>query len=80
MATIIRDGECCEDCALYIANGDHPRGRDIVADIVRHLGTARGLVLDWGEDDSEPWFSWRQCECCGDTDGGNRLRFVQFDA
>ena len=29
--------------------------------------------------DTEPWFSWSPCECCGSTLGGDRYRMIAVD-
>ena len=37
-------------------------------------GDLRALEAGWecGDIFEEPWFSWRRCNCCGSTLGGNR--------
>ena len=69
---VVYEGECCEDCALYIANGD---ATDEHAARVDSNWPDGGLVLACAED-CEGWFSWSECDCCGSRLGGNRHPFA----
>ncbi len=67
--------EVCTDCVCLIANGEatDSDGNDIAPAL------AAATVERWGRtcivlgDDDEAHFSWRPCEACGGTLGGDRL-------
>jgi hypothetical protein len=65
----------CQDCLLYVANGDEPDDRDIEADIQDYLGHASGLIC-CGDTENDNEFSWRVCECCGSHLGGSRHELI----
>jgi hypothetical protein len=82
MATIDADElEFCVDCTMLIANGEcyDSDGNDIGAEVAdRQMaiwGTgwdgAYGLTLNCPED-CDGYFTWRACDGCGSTLGGDR--------
>lgn len=76
MATVIYEGECCEDCLLYLANGE---AEGVDCDTLQAAISARhpvGHPVPACEEDCEGWFSWRECQCCGSQLGGNRHPFA----
>lgn len=72
MVKVIFEGECCEDCMLMIANGD---GEQDTADAIAKRHPIGHAVMACAED-CEGWFSWRACEACGSSLGGNRHPFA----
>lgn len=70
----------CQDCALFIANGDEPEdGTDIPAAIKREVGDRVGhfaLGIAATEEDpegrGEEEFSSQECELCRSTLAGSR--------
>jgi hypothetical protein len=75
MATVTHDGlAICVDCVMLIANGE---GTDEHCALVTARWGAR-LVLAC-EDDCEGWFSWRDCDGCGSSLGGDRHAAVGFE-
>lgn len=69
----------CQDCMLFLANGDLPESRpDLPADIDRQwnagTGPAWDLTPEWGEGS----FSWQGCECCGSRLGGDRYAATAY--
>ena len=61
--------EGCDDCVMFLANGDEPEDRDdLAADIAAQWP---GYDLS-PTGDGESWFSWSACGVCGCTLGGNR--------
>ena len=63
----------CEDCVMYLANGDIPEERpDLADDIAAQWPNDKDLVI--GTDTDE--FSCRPCDCCGSRLGGSRTSFV----
>ena len=66
----------CVDCYVFAANGDlsalalNPETED-----QRRTAVTEGFERLGGyavAGDSEPWFSWHECECCRDGLGGDR--------
>ncbi len=54
----------CDDCDVKLdSDGECPECKKQLGDM----------------DRPEPYFSWRSCECCGDTDGGNREDYIAFN-
>lgn len=78
MTTIVVDEMmACQDCLLFIANGDLPEDNDhLVAEIEAHLSLKPGQYLVCGDSEKDDEFSWRACECCGSTLGGSRHHVV----
>jgi hypothetical protein len=68
----------CQDCLLYVANGDIPEDRDadeFEADIEATVGHPSGMI-SCGDSDLDDEFSWSACECCGSRLGGSRHQLV----
>lgn len=73
------DLEACQDCILFIANGDEP-------DDNPHEWSPELIEAHWpsetynlclgGDETTEEHFSWRACECCGSRLGGSRYPVV----
>ena len=65
------DVEICTDCLFLIANGEGP---DDVAERLAANWPVGTITLgrSGDTDDSEPWFSWQECDGCGSTLGGDR--------
>jgi hypothetical protein len=79
MATETTALEVCSDCLFWLANGEvtDSNGDDITAAHVAKMVTVWGEGFDItpgsiGADDGEAFFSWRQCDGCGSTLGGDR--------
>lgn len=74
MATInMADLEFCPDCVQMIANGE---GTDAHSEAMIELwgegiNGVLGLTLNCPED-CDGYFTWRSCNGCGDTLGGDR--------
>lgn len=81
------DLEICADCLFYLANGEvtDAEGNDITAEHAAKMAARWGteFAITPGslecarcspEDGAscEPWFSWRRCDGCGSTLGGDR--------
>jgi hypothetical protein len=64
--------DICDDCLMFLANGDVPDNRPNLPDEIDGLWTGFDVVLS-GSEESEPFFSWRPCGCCGSRLGGNRV-------
>jgi hypothetical protein len=80
MVEVVSELMACQDCLLYVANGDVPEdGRDIEADIQAEIGAPSGR-LACGDSDKDDEFSWRPCECCGSPLGGSRHHLVLLSA
>lgn len=63
----------CEDCTMYLANGDIPEERpDLASDIATQWPNDSDLVISNEIEE----FSWRPCDCCGSRLGGPRTSFV----
>ena len=75
----------CQDCLLYLANGDVPEdsdddfGRHMAASIERELNGRKGTFSPGVQptvDDPEGYgfeeFSYSSCELCNSTPGGSR--------
>ena len=77
MVKVIDKLMACQDCLLYVANGDLPEddSTDIEAAIQDHLGVPSGRLC-CGDADQDEEFSWSQCECCGSRLGGSRHQLV----
>ena len=75
MATVTHDLDVCTVCIHLIANGEYDDGTDAAEKC------SAGQVAKWGDlavhmvlgDTEDTWFSMRDCEGCGDTDGGDRF-------
>jgi hypothetical protein len=66
----------CQDCLMYVANGDLPDYRDnLESDIQGHIGVPSGR-LTCGDSDKDDEFSSSPCECCGSRLGGSRHQLV----
>ena len=66
----------CDDCALYLANGDVPEERpNLPAEIAGQWPHDNDLAI--GDETDE--FSWRQCDCCGYWLGGSRTSFAVLE-
>jgi hypothetical protein len=76
MEIAYEDLDCCEDCLMYLANGDVPEERPNLVDDIRKewpsWGTEFDLVIGGDETDE---FSWSSCDCCGSRLGGARYKF-----
>jgi hypothetical protein len=48
-------------------------------DVVLECSECPKCGKDGGEIPVEPYFSWRRCECCGSTLGGNREDYVAWN-
>jgi hypothetical protein len=65
----------CQDCAMFIANGDLPEG-----DCAAILGGVDDVLpaqwcLDSGENgEGDVEFSSSSCDCCGSSLAGSRFR------
>ena len=71
MADII-ELEGCTDCVMYLANGELPEDANgWSADAVDRKWEGYNICVA-GDENSEESFSWRSCEVCGSTLGGNR--------
>ena len=66
----------CDDCTLYLANGDVPEDRpNLPAEIHGQWPHDSDLVIG---DESEE-FSSQNCDCCGSSLGGARTSFVVLE-
>ena len=63
----------CDDCTLYLANGDIPEDRPTLADEI-HAQWLDESNLILGSETEE--FSWQDCDCCGSSLGGSRTAFA----
>lgn len=72
------NAEACVDCVMYIANGDVPDEQfleEFDNTVLWYNGWAGEDTEDEDyEDTNDLGFTWRQCECCGSTLGGNRYK------
>jgi len=71
----------CVDCASLIANGEVSDGaEDVTAEHAAKVDArwARYELVLSGSEDFEPYFSWRPCDGCGSTLGGDRFEAVAF--
>lgn len=67
----------CVDCLCYIANGDVPEDRPTLPQDIAANWPEPGLYIVIAcEEECEGWFSWRSCDICGATLGGNRHPFA----
>jgi hypothetical protein len=67
MRTEWAEGEVCVDCAMWHANGDTSGIDDPEHEARVRLVTQHVII-------GEPvGFSWRRCEACGDSRGGDRF-------
>jgi len=48
-------------------------------DVAAFMETEGINCLTTGPEESESFFSWRECECCGDTKGGDREKASGFN-
>jgi hypothetical protein len=72
MATLQYTMMACQDCLVFIANGDEPEDSDWCAELISaHIGRDSGFVC-CGDSDQDDEFSWSPCECCGSQLGGSR--------
>lgn len=79
MAEVLYEGECCEDCAQYIANGETPVDMSEAATDVwlAHVTerNPKGHACLTCEDACES-FSTSPCGYCGSKLGGARHSFA----
>jgi hypothetical protein len=74
----------CDDCLIFVANGEEPDGRDDLTDDIESVWPSAEWSLGCGHDEPERdeseepddslGFSWQPCECCGSRLGGNRSK------
>jgi hypothetical protein len=78
--TVTYEGECCDDCICFLANGDcgtPERTAEIAAAIEGNWSQDEvGHMCANCDEDCEGQFSWRPCEACGSTWGGGRHKFA----
>jgi hypothetical protein len=71
--------EGCEDCIMFIANGDEPddNPQGWSPDQIEANWPSKTYNLCIGGDgETESYFSWRACDCCGSRLGGSRYPVV----
>ena len=71
--------DICADCLYTEANGwcERDTGRPLPDPVpLSHLD---GYLIGWSAD-LEPHFSWRDCEGCGNTLGGDRYEVTIVEA
>jgi hypothetical protein len=62
----------CQDCLIYVANGELPDERpDLEWEIQATLDRPSRDVCP-GDSENDGTFSSEPCECCGSTLGGSR--------
>ena len=67
------DLEVCVDCTQLIANGeDHTEEQDLEKKIEKQWGELAGHLVMSCDEGCEGEFSWRPCDGCGSTLGGDR--------
>jgi len=69
---VIGDLWVCEDCLIYIANGELPESEE-ESEAIKH-GIEREHPYQWVADSDEESdrFSWSACDCCASGLGGVR--------
>ena len=74
MAELVREGECCECCALMVANGDDSGCRDYWEHDHPECSLPAGAFV--ASDGEEVWghFTWT-CEGCGQEMLAGAVRF-----
>lgn len=69
----------CQDCLMYLANGDLSDCPDDVAESLPGKIEERwpaGHLVTTSTEETDLEFSWRACDCCGSQLGGSRHPFV----
>jgi hypothetical protein len=72
-------GDCCTDCALWLANGDPPPDwteTEFDAWQDRIEAEWGGWYIAIGDDTTD--FTWSHCQVCGSTLGGARYNFAAW--
>lgn len=89
MSIIDDDVQLCEDCVIPAVNGDFTaldyhytasEADERMAAITAGMDRL-GCIVPWSNEDGEgeeDEFSSRDCDCCGSTLAGRRVRFVQL--
>jgi hypothetical protein len=65
----------CEDCRMYIANGDIPENRPNLPRAIAAQWPDDGPHIVCGDTEGDE-FSWQACDICGSRLGGARYPFA----
>jgi ribosome-binding protein aMBF1 (putative translation factor) len=71
---VLDDLSVCEDCYLTIHDVESvKRSLKAMADYEDQAREQYGPgYVTWGRSEGEGYFSWRRCDLCGTSKGGNR--------
>ena len=67
----------CDDCTLYLANGDIPEERPNLADEIKAQWPDESYLMIGNETHE---FSWQACDCCDSNLGGSRTLFAVLES
>lgn len=76
MSNKIENVLICDNCALYISNGELPHDTSAEDDLdIEHGARYLDITYKFGSVGEERGFSVKPCECCGSTLAGNRHEY-----
>jgi len=66
----------CVDCLMAIANGEFPENEARASQVINGLDRWADEGYHLAAGDNDGGFSWRGCDCCGSSLGGDRHEAV----
>lgn len=80
MTRTYTDAWLCSDCTIVAANGDYSgiESDERIAEVDAGLEALGEISANWDSETDEgiEEFSWRPCDACGSSLGGDRTRFA----